>query len=99
MIRAGHRVPYGSTLGAKIAHPGDRNACWSWRGAMNGHGYGVVRVNGSLALAHRVVYERCEGSIPEGYHIHHTCYNRGCVNPRHLQPLLAEINRWDWGPR
>lgn len=95
-IRAGCRVPYGSPLGAKISHPGARFDCWRWKGAKNGEGYGCVKLNGKVVLAHREVYRRCHGELPDGFDVHHECFTRDCVNPYHLTPLLSDINRWLW---
>lgn len=68
------------------------STCWNWGGALS-RGYGVIRVDGKKALAHRVSYELANGPIPEGLQIDHMCHNRRCVNPSHLQAVTAEGNR------
>jgi hypothetical protein len=42
---------------------------------------------GVQLYAHRVEYERAYGSIPDGYHVHHVCGTKACINPEHLQVL------------
>lgn len=68
--------------------PGD---CWEWLANKNHKGYGQIQYNGKTCKAHRVVYELLVGPIPDGLQLDHTCRNRGCVNPSHLEPVtLAE---------
>ena len=64
------------------------NACVPWSGYRDSEGYGR---NGG-PLAHRQVYERVIGPIPEGLTIDHLCRNRACVNPQHMEPVSMRIN-------
>jgi hypothetical protein len=72
----------------------DPDHCWEWTAAKT-NGYGVIQAGpprrGNL-LAHRVSYELCIGPIPEGLTIDHLCRNKGCVNPKHLEPVTMAEN-------
>ena len=77
------------------------DGCWTYQGAHNGHGYGVLSVTlrtddgkfypGRL-MAHRVVYEHHVGPIPESMEIDHICRNKWCCRPDHLEPVTHEEN-------
>ena len=59
--------------------------CWEWKGRIH-NGYGVFPCPGSSSRwAHRVSYALFKGPISGGMHIDHTCRNRKCVRPDHLE--------------
>lgn len=67
--------------------------CWGWNGYIGPHGYGVVHIAGYGPMpAHRISYEDRFGPVPEGYDIDHTCHNRACSNPDHLQAVTHQKN-------
>ena len=57
-----------------------------WTGAVS-HGYGNRKVGGVNHRAHRYAFEQAVGPIPPGMELHHTCGERLCVNPAHMQPI------------
>jgi hypothetical protein len=66
--------------------------CWDWLGKPMNTGYGTlsIRFQGRNypILAHRFSYWLTGRALFHGdemYVIHHTCQNRLCVNPNHLQ--------------
>lgn len=60
------------------------SGCHVWVGAKGGPGYGLIRKNSRLMLAHRYVWELLRGPIPVGKILHHTCEMRLCINVDHL---------------
>lgn len=67
-------------------------ACWTWTGGDSGNGYGKVRFQGKMHMAHRLIYTLLIGEIPEGMVLDHLCRNRRCVNPHHLEPVTVKEN-------
>lgn len=67
--------------------------CWEWTGGCE-QGYGRLKIDGRMVLAHRLSYEMAHGSIDSELTVDHLCYNPPCVNPSHLRLLtLADNSR------
>jgi len=71
---------------------GYHTPCWTWQLSVNRGGYGMVNRDGYAGHAHRWVYMRHVGEIPDGLQLDHLCRNRDCVNPAHLEPVTQREN-------
>lgn len=69
---------------AKITKKG---GCWLWADSLDRDGYGTFFFRRLNRRAHRVAYFMAHGDVPGGTFINHTCRNRHCVNPQHLQAI------------
>ena len=67
------------------------SGCWLWTAGTRS-GYGKFSVKGRAFGAHRWLYERLVGPIPEGLQLDHLCRVRACVNPKHLEPVTHRVN-------
>ncbi len=75
----------------RIERPTD---CHIWTGAVQSRGYGSFGfgAKGKTVLAHRFAWEVAVGPIGPGLVIDHTCKNRLCVNPAHLETVNTREN-------
>jgi HNH endonuclease len=66
--------------------------CHEWHSTIDKGGYGRFKLAGKLRQAHRVAYELFVGPVPAGCDLDHTCENRKCVNPAHLDAVSHQVN-------
>jgi hypothetical protein len=69
-----------------------RTRCLEWTGSKNQKGYGLFWDGRRLVCAHRWIYERWVGPIPEGYEIDHLCKNTSCQNVKHMEAVESSTN-------
>lgn len=68
--------------------------CWHFTAQISASGYGKIFIEpGHFEPAHRLVYERVRGPVPQGHELHHRCHNKTCVNPWHLVTMSKADHR------
>lgn len=79
------------------------SGCWNWAGWLSSnlyypkHKYGYCKYvdqhgKRRSMSAHRFVYTRKRGPIPEHLDVDHLCRNKLCVNPEHLEAVTHREN-------
>lgn len=66
--------------------------CHIWIGGKDKDGYGQIGFRRLTRKAHRVALFLAGRTIPDNHVVNHTCRNRACVNPQHLETIPREQN-------
>ena len=66
--------------------------CWLWTGTRTAKGYGRVRWNGRMTMAHIVAKSLLSGFPVDGSQHDHLCRETSCVNPTHLERVSSREN-------
>ena len=92
----------------KKVQPDPVSECLLWMGARQSRGYGAIRAQGRVELAHRVSWRLFRAEVlPPEMTLDHTCRVKRCVNPYHLVPRgrteHGQLASWDryyagWDP-
>lgn len=94
-IRKGRRDPHATDSARfyRYVNKGNEQECGPWTGQRFKRGpYGKFAIangtpGGRKVYAHRFSYESVRGPIPAHLRIDHTCRNKLCQNPLHMQLL------------
>lgn len=75
------------------AHRPELGQCWVWTKGTNRKGYGMFAAGKQRSIgAHRWIWLRTNGPIPDGLVIDHLCRNRSCVRVSHMEPVTNGEN-------
>ena len=67
--------------------------CWVWSSHLDKRtGYALIWRGKSPAKAIKIVYEQEIGPVPDGMDLDHSCRERPCVAPHHLEPVKPSEN-------
>jgi hypothetical protein len=78
-------------VAALLAYAEPVGDCMVWQRKVDQRGYGEVSVAGKSYRTHRLMGEALFGPL-HGEPIHHTCANRTCIAPVHMQRVSQREN-------
>lgn len=78
---------------SNVAWTNSELECWPWKGKPDSRGYPRMRVFDKKIRGHRIAWAIHHGEDPPGDSvIDHTCGNRMCCNPAHLECVSQAEN-------
>jgi len=100
------KMTFGDRFWCRVDVKDSVDECWMWLGKHDWHGYGTLKTRpvnykpgaGKKAnyeaqtQAHIIAYYLFFGDIPQGKELDHTCRNKWCCNPFHLEPVTKREN-------
>ena len=70
------------------------SGCHILKCGLGAGGYPRITIEGIRIRAFIYIYEKATGTImEEGFHLHHKCENKKCINPQHLQKITIAEHR------
>jgi len=66
--------------------------CWNWIKSCSSSGYGQLTENGKYWNTHVYSWVLHNGPLPAGHLVRHSCHNKKCCNPAHLQSGTHQDN-------
>ncbi len=77
----------------RVEDRGHATPCWIWQMSTIHNGYGMKSHEARMTMAHRFMYERLVGPVPDGLELDHLCRVRECCNPDHLELVTPAENQ------
>jgi hypothetical protein len=70
----------------------NERGCWLWLGSLDEKGYGRVNAKGFPKRVHQCTWKLAGRTVPKPLMLDHTCKNKPCCNPDHLETVTNQEN-------